>query len=842
MNFLNTKIKTLFFIACLLSNASTHAATKVTGEMKIWHPITITIDGPSVDESESTFRNYRLDVTFTKGTKSYKVPGFFAADGNAAETSATSGNKWRVIFTPDEDGEWNYNVAFRQGLDIAISFDPAKGTAVSGVNGLMGKFKIVANKKKQSGFYTKGMLKYVGEHYGQFVGDKEWHIKAGPGSPEDLFGYKDFDNTSDWQTRRTKTQQADSFLVKLNGEGLHYFTPHIKDWKNGDPTWKNGKGKGIIGALNYMASIGVNSLYMIPFTINDDSDNTWPWTSRDQNMSYDVSKLAQWDIVFSHMDRVGISPTYYLCESDNSMFLDKGDMILKYPIYYREVIARFGYHLGIRINIGEETLKSIEQQDAACKQLSLLDPYNKIVGLHSKHTRDSQLKLFDFMLGKKYCHGPHYQLHGNEKKDHLDLVNWRSKSEKTGHKWIVANDESWGIDNTPKGEDRMLTYAWRTYMAGAEGMYQYTAYDIPEIGDITIENFRLIENTQKILIACKNLFLKPEINPHLPQMKNENTLVDNPTGNDAPFCLAQKGEIYIVYRTSVAIQKPLNLTGVPGVFNVKWYNAKNGGDFQNGSVTSVTGGGSVHLGNPPSYANESWAILITKSKNPCASEKNISVSTTGVERNPVSGARKYCVNTTAALTANASSGSEFVNWTENGIIVSTQNPYLFTVTTDRSLVANFSKRKVTTVSISTTESSNADGKTNGGGDYNLGETITVSANANSCYKFENWTENAVVVSTEANYKFKVNGARNLKANFTAKTFTVEAEPAIGGKVSGDLTYVCGAVISINATPNIGYRFDGWYANDKLISTQLKDDINIESEYQLEARFSQIKTR
>jgi hypothetical protein len=98
-----------------------------------------------------------------------------------------------------------------------------------------------------------------------------------------------------------------------------------------------------------------------------------------------------------------------------------------------------------------------------------------------------------------------------------------------------------------------------------------------------------------------------------------------------------------------------------------------------------------------------------------------------------------------------------------------------------------------------------------------------------------------VVSEEANYTFKATNARTLKANFVAKSYTVLTEPEAGGNVSGEMMYVCGAVITIKATPNAGYKFDGWFANDKLISTQLQDDINIESEYQLKAKFSLKKT-
>ena len=37
------------------------------------------------------------------------------------------------------------------------------------------------------------------------------------------------------------------------------YEPHVRDWADGDPTWQGGKGKGLIGGLNYLASQGVNS-------------------------------------------------------------------------------------------------------------------------------------------------------------------------------------------------------------------------------------------------------------------------------------------------------------------------------------------------------------------------------------------------------------------------------------------------------------------------------------------------------------------------------------------------------------------------------------------------------
>jgi hypothetical protein len=83
----------------------------VSGEQRTWHRITLGFQGPTRSETEGSsslftnpFTDYRLDVTFTRGSSTYTVPGYFAADGNAANSGATSGNVWLCHFAPDEAG------------------------------------------------------------------------------------------------------------------------------------------------------------------------------------------------------------------------------------------------------------------------------------------------------------------------------------------------------------------------------------------------------------------------------------------------------------------------------------------------------------------------------------------------------------------------------------------------------------------------------------------------------------------------------------------------------------------------------------------------------------------
>jgi hypothetical protein len=113
----------------LIGGQPSLSAASVEGALKVWYPVTLTFTGKPASETEATFRDHRLDVTFSKGDKSLRVPGYFAADGNAAESSATNGNQWRVKFTPNEPGVWTYSVSFREGPEIAV---PAVSSPTAG--------------------------------------------------------------------------------------------------------------------------------------------------------------------------------------------------------------------------------------------------------------------------------------------------------------------------------------------------------------------------------------------------------------------------------------------------------------------------------------------------------------------------------------------------------------------------------------------------------------------------------------------------------------------------------------------------------------------------------------
>lgn len=218
----------------LISACNTTDLVQVTGEMKVWHTVTFTFTGPAASEYDTInpFTDYRLDVEFTNGSNKIIVPGYYAADGNAAQTSAKSGKKWQAHFCPPSDGEWSYRVSFLKGRNISIADDLSYGQKCY-MDGETGTFTIEKTDKVAPDFRAKGRLQYDGTRYLKHSGNYETFLKGGADSPENFLGYREFDGTYYGGSNKARSGEA------VPNSGLHLYEPHIRDWKEGDPQWKN---------------------------------------------------------------------------------------------------------------------------------------------------------------------------------------------------------------------------------------------------------------------------------------------------------------------------------------------------------------------------------------------------------------------------------------------------------------------------------------------------------------------------------------------------------------------------------------------------------------------------
>ena len=122
---------------------------------------------------------------------------------------------------------------------------------------------------------------------------------------------------------------------------------------------------------------------------------------------------------------------------------------------------------------------------------------------------------------------------------------------------------------------------------------------------------------------------------------------------------------------------------------------------------------------------------------------NVSVNCNPSNSGAVTGTGSYHKGTEVILTATPNVGYRFVNWTENNIVVSSDIEYLFTITENRNLVANF---ELLTYDVTITMDIENAGVGTGEGNYSHGDNVTVNVAPNEGYKFVNWTENGEVVS------------------------------------------------------------------------------------------------
>lgn len=579
------------------TKAPVRSAARIDGERRQWHDIQLTFAGPQTSESAkiNPFLDYRLNVTFRHGGTVYVVPGYYAADGNAAETSATGGNAWRVDFVPDAVGTWTYTASFRTGPEVAVSLDPKAGTATA-FDGASGTISVAPSDKTGRNSRANGMLRYVGKHFLQYAGSKKYFVMAGTQSPENFLAYYQFDNTRDYRGQKGLPYP----------DQLHHYDPHVKDWKPGDPSWQGGKGKGIIGALNYLASKGMNTFYTLTMNNYGDGMDINPWIAYDEHTRYDVSKLAQWEIVFSHMDRLGMQVMMITQEEEGEQTL--GKMSVARKLYYRELIARFAHHAGIVWDLDEEMdrFRYYNTQDIEdiANYIKAVDPYkHPIQYVQWKAELIADDKTYGRLLG--FPNFDSTALQHDAENTHSETIKWLDKSDAAGHPWLVHLIEmNPGVrpDTDDYWHDKVRKLAiWGHYMAGGTGtMFFFT----DPIGDLNMEDYRSRDHLFDLIHYAQDFVVR-----YLPvqDMRHADTLT--PATDD--YVLAKPGQVYAVYLPDGG-SPTLDLSQAAGTFEVKWYNPRTGGDLQVGSVPTVTGGGARSLGKAPADGSKDWAVLVRK--------------------------------------------------------------------------------------------------------------------------------------------------------------------------------------------------------------------------------------
>ena len=166
----------------------------------------------------------------------------------------------------------------------------------------------------------------------------------------------------------------------------------------------------------------------------------------------------------------------------------------------------------------------------------------------------------------------------------------------------------------------------------------------------------------------------------------------------------------------------------------------------------------------------------------------------------VSGGGIYEEGSQVTITATAAEGYHFVSWNDGD----TNNPRTITVTEDTTYIANFA---VNTYTITVTSANDSMGTVSGGGIYEEGSQVTITATAAEGYHFVSWNDG----DTNNPRTITVTEDTTYIANFAVNTYTITVTSANDsmGTVSGGGTYEEASQIIITATAAEGYYFVCW---------------------------------
>ncbi len=490
-----------------------------------WSKVELELNGPQM-EGMGTPNPFLMDVmvSFTgPGGQTVEVPGFYDGDGQGG----MDGDVWRVRFRPGEAGTWSW---------VSASGQPQ-------LDGQAGLFEVVENAGCQAqtadglpNFGCVGRLEWVGEHYLKYADGGYW-LKGGANEPEDL----------------------------LAAEASAGF--------NSDEE-----------AIDYLAGIGVNSVYVMTNNVQGDRKNVWPWVGATQTEAmanderFDVGKLAAWEAFLEYIQGKGLVVHLVLEDDSGWTGFNRG-------LYYREMIARFGHHNGLYWDLTEEYGENYTADEVKgfAQLFSGLDGHGRPLTVHQvgalfhwePFLGDANFDLTSFQTG--------------DVPQNAAAVEWWWKVEASGRTIPVSFDES---TRNLFPEDRALFrhIVWSEYLGGAN-VELYTRLS----GGLGYQDYGAIFGD---LVRARELLE----GVGYWGMQPENDLLVSGTG----YVFAQVGEAYLVYLPTGGAMS-LDLSGTGGQYSGMWVNPRTGA--QQG-LGPVTGGGVAGFTAPD---GQDWVLRLVRS-------------------------------------------------------------------------------------------------------------------------------------------------------------------------------------------------------------------------------------
>ncbi len=210
--------------------------------------------------------------------------------------------------------------------------------------------------------------------------------------------------------------------------------------------------------------------------------------------------------------------------------------------------------------------------------------------------------------------------------------------------------------------------------------------------------------------------------------------------------------------------------------------------------------------------------------------------------------KEFAQGTTVSLTATVNEGYTFEGWYIENECISSELEYQYTVSSHNvDIEARYSCYTLTV--ISSTDEDGAAGTYTSVTNKKVipGTKVELTATVNEGYNFDGWFIGDRLASNSLTYSYEMTDRNTtVEARYSSYTVTTSSENNVAN-VAGTYTSLynkkvaVGSNVTLTATVNDGYNFEGWYIDDTCVSKELEYSYTMErANVEITARYSSYK--
>lgn len=215
-----------------------------------------------------------------------------------------------------------------------------------------------------------------------------------------------------------------------------------------------------------------------------------------------------------------------------------------------------------------------------------------------------------------------------------------------------------------------------------------------------------------------------------------------------------------------------------------------------------------------------------------------------------SGSGRYLPQEQVTLTTYPHREYEFKHWESEGVVLSDQPTYTFKMPAKRKRIQAIyswnpnAPGEPGAVSLYLRSNNSEAGyiSQSGSGSYQPGQKVVITASPYVGYKFNGWYNGTALLASGLSYRLTIQKDTTITARFSVSscTITLDTTSCKNGKMKGDSVFVAGQRAKVEAIPDEGYAFEGWYIKGVLVDTaQMNYSFIVTSNLTLVAKFREI---